>query len=741
MATNIENLPLVYDLPRDIAEARPEVQTVDPSDSKTPLSHYLWVLRVQAWKISLFVLISMAVTFIVASKLQPIYESTATVNIDRQAPTTLVGDDSQKTSATPQDADQYIATQIQMIGSDAVLRPVARKFNLLEREGQLNGLSNEEARNLKNAPVVLKQLRVTRPMNTYLVTISYRSTDRDVSANVANAIARSYLEHAYRMQIDSSISAAGFMEKQLDELKAKMEKSSEALAEFEKELNVINPEEKTNITSARLLQLNTDYTTAQSDRVRKEAIFKAMNSGSLAAQQISGFGDDLQKLQEKINEARQQFVEIQASKGPNHPEYRRAQLQLSEMLAQYQATRDQIAQRIETDYKQSLSREQMLKAAVAETKAEFDKINERSFEYQRLKQDAEADKKLYEQLVTKIREASINAGFENKNIVVADFALPGARKVFPRTLLSLLLAGFLSCVLGMGTVILMDAFDTTLRDPEMISRLYNTDLIGTLPLVREPRILSLRGTASKNGSDALVPLGDGPEQAKVARPLSSFEEAVRMVRNSILLTSFDRRIRSILLTSATPGEGKTTTALYLAMANAEQGKRTLLIDADLRRPTLHQKLGISTEKGLASVVKHECLWRDVVLQVRGAENLEVMLAGPASRRAADTVGMHVADILEEAAEEYDLVIVDAPPMLGFAEPMQIATVTDGVVIVAVAGETNRKAVGAVVATLQRVKANVVGVLLNRTSKETSSYYYYNYYGYGNYGYYQGQRRG
>jgi capsular exopolysaccharide synthesis family protein len=683
----------------------------------------------------------MIVTFVVASRLQPIYESTATVNIDRQAPTTLVGDESQKAAATPQDADQYIATQIQMIESDAVLRPVARQFNLLEKEEQLKGLSSEDIHNIKNAPVVLKQLRVTRPMNTYLVTIAYRSTDRQLSANVANSIARSYLEHAYRMQIDSSISAAGFMERQLDELKAKMEKSSEALVQFEKELNVINPEEKTNITSARLLQLNTEYTNAQSDRVKKEAIFKAMSSGSLAAQQISGFGDDLQKLQEKINERNQQFAEIKASKGPNHPEYRRAQLQLSEMVTQYENTRNQIAQRIEADYRQSLSREQMLKAAVAETKAEFDKINERSFEYQRLKQDAEADKKLYEELVTKIREASINAGFENKNIVVADLALPAARKVFPRILLSLLLAGFLSCILGMGTVILMDAFDTTLRDPEMVSRLYNTDLIGTLPLVREPRVLSLKGTSPKAGSEALVPLRDGSDQSQTARPLSSFEEAVRMVRNSILLTSFDRRIRSLLLTSATPGEGKTTTALYLAMANAEQGKRTLLIDADLRRPTLHQKLGLSAEKGLASVVKHELLWKDAILSVPGSANLDVLLAGSSSRRAADMVGMYIADILEEASEEYDLVIVDAPPMLGFAEPMQIATVTDGVVIVAVAGETNRKAVGAVVATLQRVKANVVGILLNRTSKETSSYYYYNYYGYSNYGYYQGGKRG
>lgn len=741
MASHIDNLPLVCDLPRDVPDPSLNSQSVEPAGSKTPLSHYLWVIRVQAWKISLFVLTSMVVTFIVASRLQPIYESTATVNIDRQAPTALVGDDSQKTAATPQDADEYIATQMEMIQSDAVLRPVATKFNLLQQEKQFDGLDSNEIRNLRNSPIILKQLRVTRPMNTYLVTIAYRSTDRQLSAEVANAIAHSYLEHAYRLQIDSSVGAAGFMEKQLDELKAKMERSSEALAKFEKELNVINPEEKTSIISSRLLQLNTEYTNAQTDRLRKEALYNAMRTGALAVVQISGLGQDLQKVQEDLNAATQRLAEIKATKGPNHPDYKKAQSQVSEILGQYNRTRAETLQRIQVDYSQALDREKLLRQKVGETKTEFDEINERSFEYQRLKQEADADQKLYEELITKIREASINAGFENKNIVISDRALPAAKKVFPKTLLSLLLAGFLSCVFGMGTVILMDTLDTTLRDPEMISRLYNTELIGTLPLVREPKILSLKGSGAKGDSEALVPLRDRLEQSHPARPLSSFEEAVRMVRNSILLANFDRRLRSLLLTSATPGEGKTTTAVYLAIANAEQGKRTLLIDADLRRPTLHQKLGLPGEVGLATVVKREIQWKDAIRGLPAIPNLDVMPAGSSSRRSADLVGTYIADILEEAADLYDLVIVDAPPMLGFAEPMQIATLTDGVVIVAVAGETNRKAIGAVVATLQRLKANVLGILLNRTSKETSSYYYYNYYGYNNYGYYQGGKRG
>ena len=175
-------------------------------------------------------------------------------------------------------------------------------------------------------------MRVIRPPNTYLVQISYRSTDPQLSAEVANAIAHSYLEHSYRIQITSATSAAGFMEKQMDELKAKMERSGRALAEFEKVLNVINPEAKTNIISARLLQLNTEYTNAQADRVRKEAYFNAIKSGSVAASQISGQGADLDKLQGKLDDAQQRLAQIQITKGPSHPEYRRSESEIKALL-------------------------------------------------------------------------------------------------------------------------------------------------------------------------------------------------------------------------------------------------------------------------------------------------------------------------------------------------------------------------------------------------------------------------
>src|SRR6266851_1255059 len=343
-----------------------------PESSGAPLSSYLWILRRHVWRILSFIFVCVAATLIVSSRLTPIYESTATVDIDRQMPTAIIGQEASRT--TLNDADQFLATQVKLIQSDSVLRPVAEKYKLL-------ALETSDPNAEPSGPVVLKKLNVTRPPNTYLVLISYRSPDPRLAADVANSIAHSYLEHTYNIRFRSSASLSQFMEKQLEELKAKMERSSAALAQFEKELNVINPEEKTSILSSRLLQLNTEYTNAQADRVHKEATANSVREGSLEAAQASAQGEALHKLAERLDEARQKFAEVRTHYGTNHPEYNKAAAQVTEIERQLQQGRENAAGRVEVEYREAVNREAMLRTAVGETKAEFDRLNARSFEY------------------------------------------------------------------------------------------------------------------------------------------------------------------------------------------------------------------------------------------------------------------------------------------------------------------------------------------------------------------------
>jgi capsular exopolysaccharide synthesis family protein len=332
--------------------------------------------------------------------------------------------------------------------------------------------------------------------------------------------------------------------------------------------------------------------------------------------------------------------------------------------------------------------------------------------------------------------------------------------VFPRTWLNVLLAFLLASFIGVGVAVLTDVLDNTIRDPDQVMRLMNTDVIGSLPAVKDWRRrlspiqsinalkdnalkeASVPGVAATNGNGNGHANGNGHRKSRklqalpsaaahgashADQALSNYEEAIRTLRNSILLTDFDRRLRSVLLTSASPSEGKSTVAAHLAATHASQHKRTLLIDGDLRRPSVHRLYQVPNSVGLSNVLLQQISWRDAVIRMDDPQGLDVLPAGPSTRRASDLVGMGLAELIEEATREYDLVVLDAPPLLGFAEPLQMATVVDGVIVVARAGDTSRKALSSVITTLARLRANLVGVVLNEVHREVSAGYYY-YYG-------------
>jgi capsular exopolysaccharide synthesis family protein len=384
------------------------------------------------------------------------------------------------------------------------------------------------------------------------------------------------------------------------------------------------------------------------------------------------------------------------------------------------------------EFNQARNRESMLKSALAETKSEFDQLNARSFEYKALKQEAESDKGLYEELIRKIKEAGINSSFQNSSIRLADSARPAFKPAFPDLKLNGILALLFSALIAMGVAILGDVMDNTVRDPEDIQRTLKADVLGSLPVVKEWRGRLLPVAVKGNSSSGAKEITDGKSEERSKRNrthVSSFEEAVRTLRDSILLSDLARRPRSLLMTSAAPREGKTTTSLYFALAHSGQQRKTLLIDADLRRPGIHTRLGLENSQGLYDVVTSSADWRGLLQKTESHPELDTLVAGRASQRAADRLGGVLERIIAEAEKEYDLVVVDGPPLLGFAESLQMAAVVDGVVVVTLAGQTSRDAVRSVLSSLKRVKANVIGIALNEVRKDMSDrYYYYGYYG-------------
>jgi capsular exopolysaccharide synthesis family protein len=703
-------LPLEYNLAAPAAAA--ESDTVEAS---LPLSHYLWVLKRYRWNILGFITVCLIATFVASLRITPIYESTATVDIDRRIPTAILGQEA--TQASTNDSDQFISTQMKLVQSDGVLRPVDRLFNLRKIENSIAGGMKAEA---EDAPVKLKNLVVTRPPNTYLLNISYRSTSPKLAADAANAIAKSFLEHTYAIRYEASSGLSAFMERQLEELKAKMERSSASLAAFERAMNVVNPEAKTDILSARLLQLNTDFTAAQSSRIGKEAARDSVGTGTQQALAASSQGEAIKRLSDKLNEVQQKFAETRILFGENHPEYQKAAAQIDVLRRQLEEARTDVAQRVGVEYQEAKGREGMLAAAVAASKLEFDRVNSRSFEYQGVKREAEADRKLYEELVRRIKEAEINAGFQSSSIRIADLARPNDVPFFPRIPLIMMAALVLSSMFAIAASVFADMLGTAVRDPDQISRLTKTPVIGTLPHINAWR--GRMGVMSPGAREAqqMLPVRNGKEAI-----FSGYDEAIRTLRDTICLSDFDQRLRSVMLTSSVPSEGKSTIATHLAIASSQMGSRTLLIDGDLRRPSIHRGFNVPSNEGLSDVLVNGAKWRDLLVKPEGFQNLTLLLAGPPYMRASDSIGT-LAALMEEARGEYDRVILDAPPLLGFPEPLRMAVLSDCVLVVALSGKTNRKALASTIATLRRVRANVLGVILNETRGDSGTGYYYSY---------------
>jgi succinoglycan biosynthesis transport protein ExoP len=639
---------------------------------------------------------------VISYRITPIYESTATIDVDRRAPAGVVGQDA--TSTAVGDTDQFLNTH---------------QFNMVKTPGSV-GMSN---------------LTVTRPPATFLILINYRSPDPVRAAAFANAVAESYQQQTYNIRYKSTLSLSTFMEKQIEELRAKMERSSENLNNFERDLNMIKPEEINGIVSSRLLQLNSDYTIAQGERIKKQASWDSLKNGNLAAAEVSSQGESLRALMTRVDDAREKNTEAERIYGKIHPEYKKAAERLKQLTDELEGSRADVIRRAESEYKEAANREAMLEKTMLETKAEFDRLNARAFQYQNLKREAEADRKLYEELSNRIKEAGINAGFQNSSIRIADQAQPSGSPVYPDIPRNLVIASFMSLLLGVGTALAADAMDNTLRSPEDVERTLGVHVVGLLPLVKKweggwmaaakPLPVSANGAGNGAGKND----GKNGNGLMGARQTHTYEDAVQTLRDSILLSAFGQPMRTLMITSATPAEGKTTTASHLAISHANQKLRTLLIECDLRRPGMRSIFGLENGTGLSHVLSGDFPWNEQLVKRPGVPLLDILPAGSASRRDADLIGRAIPGILREAADDYDLIVLDSPPLLGFAEPLQLASAVDGVVLVALAGKTNRKAVSSAINTLHRLRVNLIGVVLNEVSRDTSAdYYHYGYYG-------------
>jgi polysaccharide biosynthesis transport protein len=692
-------------MPSSIAIRKPHIRLSDPAEFQRPLTFYAAIVRGHWAMIAVLSIGLTALVVLGCALAPPINVGSALIAIDRQAAPETIGADRLLTTGD----DQFMATQQNLLQADTILRPVAERYDLLEREQQFRRYSFwryslEKERAIRNAPIALRHLKIERNPNTYLLTITYKDKDPQVASDVANAVADSYLRNIFETRIKEGGRLTSSMEQQLLDLKEKMESKHQALMTYQRELGTADPEQKTSVLVAKLQSLNTESSAAEADRIAKQAVFREARDGSLAAVQVSGQSTDLTKDVEKLQIAKANLALVAATYGDRHPEYVKAAAQLDEARAALNESRLNVSTRIGVDYRQTLIRERMLSAAVAETKQQVDDLTSQSFDYLQLKHEADAAERVYEDLFAKIKQLGINSELQNNVIRLADSARPAAKPIFPNWPLIVALSMVFFAVLSAAYFVSAELTDVTAKGAEAIEEALGIPVVCALPRV----------------TDVHLRLALGPEGMQFAgNPWSSlqggfFDEGVRHLRGYLMLSSQAKLPKSVLVTSALPGEGKSTLALALAMVHAEQGKRTLLIDADLRQPTIEKLVRLDPDAGVGAVLAEKGHWRTAVRVVSAHPNLFVLGSGQPMPLALTRIGPGMRGILDQATKEFDLVVLDSPPLLGCAETLELAASADVTLLTVRSGQTPMKVLGATVETLRRVNVTIAGIVLNKS---------------------------
>jgi succinoglycan biosynthesis transport protein ExoP len=551
-----------------------------------------------------------------------------------------------------------------------------------------------------------------------VVEIRFRSFDPVLATDTANSIIDEYMQRNFHVRVDGTMQVSQWLSRQLDEIRASTSSSQQKLADFQRANNLLGTDESDNIVTDRMKQLNEELTQAEADRIVKEGRYRLARSGNpeLIASVVPG--TTLQVLRTQEADLRAQYAQMSAKFGNGYPKVRELQSQLASLQAAINTEGGNVEARLANEYDAAAKAEAMIRDDFEQQKGAAYKLNESVAQYAILKHEVESGQKLYDTLQLKLKEAGIASGLASSYVGIVDRAQIPDKPVEPRKLfdLALGLGGGLFGGLLLGLV--LDSFDDTVRTSEELESVTALPELSSIPFLAA---LSRKQTKGTDLANLLAP---------ESTPISVRErncpggEAYRALCSGILLSCLDNPPKVLVVTSALPGEGKSTVSCNLATALAQGGRRVLLVDADLRCSSIDRHLGISKEPGLSNMFATELNKCPHNQPFAKLPNLHVLPAG--FRPAGPTeilASAKMQRLLAGWRREYDHIIVDTPPMLPFADALVLSARADGVILVTRSGVSRRKALIRAREVLSRSGANVLGFVLNAVRHPE---YYYEY---------------
>ncbi|MEP2726942.1 polysaccharide biosynthesis tyrosine autokinase [Roseibium sp.] len=705
---------------------------VEDREPAIDLHQLMAAVRRNRWLILAVVLAAVLLGLVATMLMTPRYTATASIQIDQESARILDSQDVQPTSAI-QDADRFLQTQVDVLKSRAMALRVVDSLNLHENAEfitqmgeRLEPTDEEGATNLDHsiAGLIEDNLTVELPRESRVVSISFNSPDPDLAAKIANAYVTNYISYNLERKYNSSSYARDFLQKQLALARTRLEDSERAVTDYARAAGLIRTTDPsstgangqsspTSVTTASLIQQNQAVNAATTARIAAEQRWRAVaNQSPLNISDVQSN----QAVQQLLTTRAQKQAELEQELAVHqsaHPSVMALRAQVAEINAQLNTIASGIKNSIKTAYDVARNQERALLGQVSQLTGETLAEQDRGVRFGILQREADTNRTLYDGLLQRFRDVSAQSGITDNNISSVDEAVPPAEPSSPNLMLNLLMALLAGIGLAAALVFLREQLDDTVRLPEDVEHKLGLQLLGVVPHIEDSDVPDL-----------------------LNNPKSNLSEAYSALRTSILHSSTSGLPHTILVTSTQASEGKSTTSYALAKALAGLGRNILLIDVDLRRPSLHRILGEkSSKEGFSSLLTRQS---DVeaVLETRaeGSGQLSHIIAGPIPPNPTDLLGSErMAELVATLAEQYDAVIMDGPPVLGLADSPIISAQAEATIFVIEAGRSHRGASKLALRRLRTANARILGAVMTKFKPDKSTdygYYGYDYYSYG-----------
>jgi succinoglycan biosynthesis transport protein ExoP len=707
------------------------------------LRSYLIAIYRRRWTAFGVFVVTLAVVVWRTFAATPIYEATAQILIEADNSNVTSFDDVLQTNRR---ALEYFQTQYRLLASRALAKRALVLSNLLTNpafaprdqvrvvpataadplsallDSGLAASVGESAAESIAIQRFLAALTVMPVRNSRLVDVTFASPDPAIAQRAANALVDAYIQQASDLRTRATKDATSFLSQMVAEQRKAVEQSEFALQRYREQGDSISLEDRQNVVVERITSLNAAVSKARTDRIQKENVYNLTRAAASDPTKLEALPSvrenaDVQRLNAEIGDLKQRRAEMAPRLGVNHPNMVKvtvaldsAQLRLREAIATIERTAGD-------DYHAAVDLEQAMTNALERQKAEGLALNRRGIDYGVLQRDATTNRQLYEALLQRTKQTGIAEQLKTISVRIVDVAELPRSPARPNKQRDIVLGLLMATVLALGVVLGLEAFDTRVKSPDDVTGRLGLACLGMVPQM----------TSQEFGGAPLLLAKTAPQ---------NFVESFRSLRTSILFASAERGAKSVLVSSTAPGEGKTLVSCNLALALAMAGQRVCLVDADLRRPKVHNLFGVPLVPGLSNILVGDAT-ADAAIQATASDSLSILSAGMLPPNPPELLGSpQFAELLRSLSASFDWIVLDSPPVRAVTDAQVVAHLVTAVVFVIGAEMTDMGAAKNVLDRLKAANAKIAGAVLNRVQLRRHSYYYAPYYGQADEGYYQ-----